>query len=52
MLTIQKFSDDYEKYCQIIDEINLNDNWNKLKKKCVSCDRPGHNIINCDLITI
>ena len=44
---LRNFPEDYEKYCQIKDQINLYKDFSQLFLLCEACHNPNHNIIKC-----
>ena len=42
--------DDFERFCEIRDQIKLNDDWSKLYLKCESCDSLHHSLFTCPLL--
>ena len=42
--------DDFERFCEIRDQINLNDDWSKLYLKCESCNSLHHSLFTCPLL--
>lgn len=44
------FTDDYDKFCMIRDQISLYQNYNSLRTRCFSCNQLGHLSNTCSLI--
>lgn len=42
--------DDFERFCEIRDQINLNDDWSKLYLNCESCNSLHHSLFTCPLL--
>lgn len=47
---LNEISEDYERFCQIKDQINLNNNLNDLFINCNSCNSSNHSNFKCPLI--
>lgn len=50
MRVLQNFSDDFEKFCMIQDQILYYENYYPLKLRCFSCNQLGHLSGQCHLI--
>jgi len=50
LTTLKKFPQDYERYCQIRDQISLNRNYLPLNLKCMACKQYDHLAIHCPLL--
>ena len=46
---IKEFPDEYEKYCEIRDKININNDFKDLHVACKSCSSMNHDELNCPL---
>ena len=47
---VKENSEDYEKYCQMKDEISLNKDFNTIDNKCPSCKKTSHLITECPIL--
>ncbi len=44
---IMNYPDDYEKFCEIKDSINFNNQLDKANLLCISCNKVTHSIEDC-----
>lgn len=47
---VKENSEDYEKYCQMKDEISLNKDFKSIDNKCPSCKKTNHLITDCPIL--
>ncbi|KAL4453343.1 hypothetical protein ABPG74_017550 [Tetrahymena malaccensis] len=47
---IRQNEEDYETFCQMRDDMILNQNFNQVGSSCLACNKQGHDIVRCKYI--
>ncbi|KAL4495114.1 hypothetical protein ABPG72_007221 [Tetrahymena utriculariae] len=47
---IRQNEEDYETFCQMRDDMILNQNFNQVRSTCLACNKQGHDIVRCKYI--